>query len=463
MGSEYVRPSVSNEAEKFEWRKFLFLGFTFFFVIGAYTFTKELKDSIFAFIVGREYIPYAKFFAMIGLVPAILFYSKLVDKLRRYYLLVFYTSLYAILSLVFAYYLGHPTIGLANTDSSPYRIFGWIFYFFVEGYSPFIVSVFWAFANSVNSPEAAKKRYGYMVSFSKLGGMITAGLAWMLLCCPDSSGRLFFSDIVSHQLLLLSSAVLLCCVPVTIYFLMRSVPGRFLHGYEAVYKVEKAESKKGERRTGVLSGLKLLLKYPYVLGIFGMVFFYEVVQTVLAYLRLGVAQSSSTSISGVSGMLFQIIFLTHFVGFFISLFGTATLLKKLGERVCLMLVPVISGALLIFFVLSNQNPYALIAAYVVLKSVNYAFSWPVRESLYIPTIKEIKFKSKSWIDAFGSKFAKTSGGVFNLFAAGVAPALFLTVHSVFFVSLIGLWYLTAYLLGRRFERAVENNEVIGVD
>ena len=63
------------------------------------------------------------------LVPAILGYSYLVDKLRRYQLLSFYSILYGIMGLFFAYLLSHPVIGLTNTVSSPDRIFGWVFYF----------------------------------------------------------------------------------------------------------------------------------------------------------------------------------------------------------------------------------------------------------------------------------------------------------------------------------------------
>ena len=98
-----------------------------------------------------------------------------------------------------------------------------------------------------------------------------------------------------------------------------------------------------------------------------------------------------------------------------------------------------------------------------MKAVNYAFSWPVREGLYIPTVKEIKFKSKSWIDAFGSKFAKSSGASFNLFAESLGTAMFIPAHAAFFICVIGLWTLTAWLLGSRFEKAVKNNEVIGLD
>jgi AAA family ATP:ADP antiporter len=99
--------------------------------------------------------------------------------------------------------------------------------------------------------------------------------------------------------------------------------------------------------------------------------------------------------------------------------------------------------------------------YVLLRSVNYAFSYPLRESLYIPTTKEMKFKSKSWIDAFGAKIAKGCGASYNVISSIVAESWLFSMHVLFFSSIIGLWLFTAHLLGRRYERAVERNEVIG--
>ena len=63
----------SNEAEKYEARKLMLLSFAYFFVIATYTLVKELKDSIFINIVGKEYIPWAKLVTMVILVPAVLF------------------------------------------------------------------------------------------------------------------------------------------------------------------------------------------------------------------------------------------------------------------------------------------------------------------------------------------------------------------------------------------------------
>lgn len=470
MQREKIVMSYTSDQERYYERlKLLFLWVAFFFIIGSYTVVRELRDSIFVFIVGRDYIAKAKMATLIGFIPAIFLYSKLVDKMRRYYLLCAYSAFYAISGLIFAYYLGDSVIGIPNTNTSPDRIIGWLFYFFVEGFSPFVVSVFWAFLNSVSSPETAKN-YGFLVSGSKMGGMLASASAWYFLSRVNAAGMPMYSDTANHQILILISSSLLLCVPVVILWMMRRVPGKFLHGYEAVYQVEKEKVKHGEAETGIFAGLKMLIKYPYVLGIFGMVFFYEMVTTVLSVMRVGIAQDSTSSMSGASAYLFAMIFVTHAVGFVVSLVGTGALVRYFGEKRCLMLIPVSSGLMLAYFMLSYTDMFAfattdaaLVVGYIGLKAINYAFSYPVRESLYIPTIKEIKFKSKSWIDAFGSKFGKTSGAAFNMFSTWAGQAAFFTVHAGFFGLITLLWLLTAYLLGRRFEQAVSNNEVIGVD
>jgi AAA family ATP:ADP antiporter len=449
------------EIEQDDRLKILFLSLIFFLIISAYTLARDLKDAVFITMIGKAYVPYAKGLTMLVLVPAILFYSSLVDRIRRYQLLCCYSAFFGIGGLIFAYFMGHPVIGLANTHASADRLFGWLFYFFVEGYSPFVVSVFWAFANSVNSPESAKKNYGLMVSASKFGGMLSAGFAWALFSWRACSQDACITDVGLYQLVLTISSLFLIGVPYIVYKLIRTVPGEHLHGYEAAYNLEK-QKKKEKAKVGIFDGLKMLLEYPYVMGIFGMVYFYEVIAAVCGYLRLSVAQSEGAGISAVAAYLFQGYFITHFLGVLISLIGTRTLLQKLGERVCLLLIPLTSGALLFYFMAVNTQT-AFLIAFVALKSINYAFSWPVRESLYIPTVKEIKFKSKSWIDAFGSRFAKFNGSLFNLMSVGLSPAYYLPAHSFFFASVIGLWFTTAFFLGKRFDDVIAKNKVIGSD
>jgi AAA family ATP:ADP antiporter len=438
--------------------KLLFLAIAFFFVIAGYTIARDLKDAIFLNVVGREWIPTAKISSMIVLIPAILFYSFLVNRVRRYQLLVIYTTFYGIMLLAIAYFVGHPTIGMMNTQPNSMRFFGWLVYFLIEGYSPFVVGTFWAFANSINDPESAKKNYGLMVSASKLGGAMSAGGAWWFFswCAQLNS---FAFDIFAHQIAFFMASLCMLCVPITIFWLIKKVPGQYLHGYEAAYQVEKERGKE-KRKSGILEGLFLLIKYPYVMGIFGIIYFYEVIAAIFSYLRLGVAQEYVNA-SAKTAFLFQVYFVSHLIGLCIALIGTRILLSWLGTRACLLLIPLLSGVLL-FYAMVGGTSQAIVFAFIALKAVNYAFSYPVRESLYIPTVKDIKFKSKSWIDAFGSKFARASGSIANVVMPSYSSQLFWPAHSFFFAIVVSLWFITAFLLGKRFERAIKHDEVIGI-
>jgi ATP:ADP antiporter, AAA family len=438
----------------------------FFFVIGGYTVMKELGNSIFMTVVGKAYLPWAKNIAVVVLFPAILLYAYMVDRLRRYQLLMVCSLFFGIAGLIFAYFLGDAQIGIHNTDASPYRLFGWLFYFFVEGYSPFLVSVAWAFANSINTPEEAKRSYSLLVSGSKVGGMLMSATAWYILQSSLENGLDRFA-VLNHQKLILLSSCSVLCVPLALYFLVRYVPGMNLHGYEAVYQLEKEREKvKKEEVPSLFGGLLQLIKQPYLLGIFGVIFFYETINVVLGYLRLLVVQGAVKDISGLSAALYVQIFWIHAATFIVSLIGTSALLRVLGERRCLLLVPIAVGILLFLFAI-NGTVSIVTLVYACVRILNYAIAYPIRETLYIPTVKEIKFKSKSWIDAFGSKIAKAFGAGFSLTYLAVierfgAAAAFAT-QTGFFSVVVMLWIIVAYLLGKKFDDAVKNNKVIGFD
>lgn len=454
--------------------KLILLSAIFFLVIGAYTLVRDIKNAVFIGLVGKDYIPAAKVIFLIALVPLILFYSRLVDRTKRHYLLGIYSTFYAIFCLISVFLVGHQTIGIPNTFQSPYRIFGWFFYFLIEGFSPFVLSVFWAYVNSVNSPSSAKKNYGFLVSGSQLGGIFTAGLAWALFSMKDLPFVGAFSDVIKLRFILAFSAVLLFLVPLLVWLLVKYVPENCMHGYEAAHKIDdrvekcldenlsKKDSicKKKVNSGGVFKGLQFLLQYPYVFGIFAMTFFYELVTSILGYLRLSVAEQEGGSIAGISEFLFKWVFIQQSVGLLISFFGTSSLLRKLGIRICVFMIPLMVTVFVLFFVFSN-NASIIMLSFTLIKSLNYAFSKPVVESLYIPTLRDIKFKSKSWIDSFGSKASKSLGSFFNLGTRFIPSALQYSVYVGVFAFLLFGWLITALLLGKRFDKAIESNEVIG--
>ena len=82
-------------------------------------------------------------------------------------------------------------------------------------------------------------------------------------------------------MILVVSTLFLALVPIVALLFIKKVPGHLLHGYEAAYQLEKHKSESVEAKPSMFAGLEMFVKYPYVLGIFGMVFFYEIVSTVL--------------------------------------------------------------------------------------------------------------------------------------------------------------------------------------
>jgi ATP:ADP antiporter, AAA family len=459
------RLGLSFDLNKQERSKILWLTLAFFLVIGSYTVLKELKDVLFAQIVGASLVYQVKIYSMFVMIFATLLYAKLVDYMSRFKLLMFYSVLYGLSGFVIAYFLSDPVIGLANTVASHDRTFGWFIYLFYEGLVPFVISVFWSFANSITSPETAKKGYTLLIAGSKVGGMFTAGVAWAMFTPTSFLGKYHFSSIFIHQILLVGASILLIISPIIIYFLLQTSQEKSLQGYQASHEYEEEQEKKGTSETGMFSGLTMLFKYPYIMGIFGMMFFYELVNVVLGIQRIVLLQSFAKDAAEFSGEMFKQRFAMHFVGLIVSFFGTRVLIKKFGEQTCLILIPLFTGCLLLYFMMV-YNEQAILYVFMALGMLNYAFASPLREALYIPTVRDVRFKSKAWIESFGQRFAKACGssviGLIQKVAMVGTPA-YVALFSGFFVWVVALWTVVAWLLGRKYASVVKKNEAIGAE
>jgi len=447
--------------------KTILLALCFFFVIGGYTLTKELKDSVFTNIVGYGYFPVAKLWSMVLLVGPLFLYAKLLDWFRRSHLIYIYFLFYALVGVVCAYFIGHPSIGILNTNIGSHRYFGWMFYFFIEGYAPFIVGLMWAFTNSISKPESVKTNYVIMTLASKLGGIVTAGFAWWFLRGHNPQVDLC-TEVQGYQILQLVASLCLFCVPFVIFTLMRVVPGYYLHGYEAVYQAEKKKKKERKAYTwwdtihSMFSGLELLLRYPYMLGILGMIFFWETLNTWLNYVRVSMGHKGTETLGEFGSYLFQQAFYTHVVGFLFAAIGTSLFIRWLGERGSLMLIPILTGAAVGYYLIAPSLE-SLSFTYVCMRVINLSLAFPLRESLYIPTTKELKFKTKSWIDGFGAKVSKGFGSIYNYMSEHYISADNYYTQIIFFICIVVPWTLTAFALGKRFDDAVKRGEAIGND
>lgn len=409
-------------------------------------------------MVGPTYVPVAKLFSLFILIPLILLYSKLVDWLRRHHMLYCFTIGHGIVGTVFYFFLAHPTLGVSNTAISYDRWVGWAFYFFMESFDAFFATSFWSFADSVNNPKDARNYYGFFVSGSKIGGILSAGLLYSVI---TYSG--YDSAFLLPKALLMGSCLLFAAAG-SIYTLIKKVPENKMHGYEAVYQFEK--SKKTEKRSftqalaGAFEGLVISIKNPYVLGIFSLVFFYEIVIVVFDYLVMIQADAAHPTVSSLTAFYAFYYLMMNVIGLIISFLGTTPILRIFGLRLSLFACPVLTIALLIMTSLYPHG-WVLVATLIGLRALNYALNHPTREVLYIPTVKEIKFKAKTWTDAFGSRIAKSSGSLFNMSMNNLPHAAAVISSISLSISITVVCFIITYFLGKKFQHCIDNKLVIG--
>lgn len=434
--------------------KLICLGLAYFFIIGSYSILKPLKTSIFLGLVGKEWQPISRLITPFIIFPCGLLYSRFVDKYKRHQIFSVIIGIYGVLSIVFTLLLAHPTIGISNTHTSPYRILGWVFELFMDLYSAIVVSTFWGFANSISTPSFANKSYGIMTAISRIGGISTTILALILLDIFP------LPKVVSIPGLTSLAGLLLFCAIACIYYIIKNVPDNALHGYEAAYKEEVKREKKHEK-TGVFEGIRLMLMEPYVFGIFGMVYAFEIVSIIFDY-QMNVLMSIclNNDIGAMSSFNYWNTLAFQIVALFLSVFGTSTLLEKIGTVNCLLLVPMcligLSGLLLIWPTLTT-----IFIVMVILRGLNYGFNVPVRETLYIPTVKDIQFKAKVWIDSFGRTLSKTSGSAINTAYAALSPASCLFISSWIAIIISCIYAGVSLAVGHRYNKTIASNDVIG--
>jgi AAA family ATP:ADP antiporter len=442
--------------------KVFYLALTFLLMSCTLVIWRPLKMAIFAKMVGAYQVPEAKLYSLLFIIPLILVYSKLVDVLRRHHLLYCYTIFHAVGGIIFAYLLTHPVHGLANTQVSSDRWLGWAFYFFMESFDAFFSATFWSFADSVNNPKDAKNYYGFLVSGSKIGGIIASALLYITLGCCSVGNEVHFLPGA-----LFVGSLLLCAASFALYLLVTKVPDTIMHGYEATYQLEKHKKRESEARTGILGmlrssvdGLIIMLKKPYVLGIFSLVVFYDVMVVIFDWWVAVHADQQLPTVGAMTAFYAKYYFFLNAIGLVISFLGTTPILRLVGIRISLFLFPLFCLSMLIVtYLFPTANVF--FAVLVGLRSFNYAFNHPTREFLYIPTTKDIKFKAKTWTDAFGSRIAKSFGSVFNKALKCTSPAFALVSSLSLSLGLTFLWLIIVYFLGKTLQNAIDNKQVIG--
>jgi AAA family ATP:ADP antiporter len=313
------------------------------------------------------------------------------------------------------------------------------FYVWTSVFALFVVTVFWGFMADCFRNEQAKRLFGFIAVGSSLGGIagsaLTAGLA----------------EIVPRF-----SLLLLACIPLEAASWCALVLHRRFAGASAgARREEEARSPLGGT---ALSGIRIIFRSRYLMGIAAFLLLMTFSSTVLYFLQANLVGRAIAD-RGVRTALFARIDLAvNVITILFQVYLTSRIIKLVGIGVSLAIVPV---AVLGGFVALGTYPLlaVLVALQVAYRAGRYGITKPAREVLFTVVPREEKYKSKAFLDAAVYRGGDlTSGWAF----AGL-QALGLSLGAIALVAapLAALWAVIGIRLGRDQERRAAGSIPVG--
>jgi AAA family ATP:ADP antiporter len=421
-----------------ELKKFLYLAAGAFCLLGSFSPLKPLKESLFISMVGPEYYPHVKTLSVVLMFFVVLVYSKIVDYFSKQHLMYTFLSFFVVVGAGFVLALSHPNIGLANKVVSVDRWVAWGFYLFVETYLTVMISLFWSFVNDVTSAASAKKGYGMIMFGSQTGALCFAVVAKMMI-----------ADVTAYTI----RVPILIALSLGLFSLLGFFVWRLTQLLPPVPAAHHDRASEGQS-LGVLAGLKIVLTRPYVAGLFLLVLFQEMIMSLMHYQQAYLAKLTFTQDSLLTNYFFSMNLILQVLSCGFALLGTSYIHRTIGTRASLMSFPLLLIVSAIAY-LVVPTLFVVTIFIVLLKGLHYAFNQPVRETLYIPTSKDIKYKAKAWIDVVGMRGAKAVGFQLAGFLGHASGIIGVVV-----LGLLSLWTGVASVIGKKNEDAAAKNTVI---
>jgi AAA family ATP:ADP antiporter len=199
---------------------------------------------------------------------------------------------------------------------------------------------------------------------------------------------------------------------------------------------------------GVLSGVRLLLRSPYLLGICVYILLYTMLATFLYFEQARIV-ADTFSDSASRARLFALMDLgVNALTILGQVLVTARIIARFGVSVALALIPAAVAlgflALAVFPVLA-----VLVAFQIVRRAGNFAIARPTREILYTVVSREQKYKSKNFIDTVVYRGGDAISGW--LYTGLTAAGLGLSAIALVAVPVALAWLYTGAALGRKQE------------
>ncbi|MXX67602.1 MAG: hypothetical protein F4Y74_01335 [Gemmatimonadales bacterium] len=195
-----------------------------------------------------------------------------------------------------------------------------------------------------------------------------------------------------------------------------------------------------------LEGIRRVLASPYLLGIGAFMLLFTIGSTFLYNIQADIISRTFATSAERTSVFAQIDLSVNVLTLFTQLFLTGRILKWLGVRLALGILPVLS--VLGFLALGAAPVFAVFVVFQILRRAgNFALAVPTREVLYTVLPRRDKYKAKNFNDLFVYR-AGDQIGVWS-FAGLRALGLGSSALALTMVPLAGLWLVIALWLGKK--------------
>jgi len=414
----------------------LLLTLNVFLLLLTYYIIKPVREALILAGGGAEVKAYASAGQAVLLLGVVPLYALLASKVSR-------RRLINVVTLVFvACLVGFYVLAVANV-----RFLGVAFFLWVGIFNLMIVSQFWAFANDVYTVDQGKRLFA-IVAFGASSGAVFGSVIAEALVAP----------LGVYQMLLVASALLFSTLGLTNVIDARERERR---------EGRRAESKEATQPIGTQGAFRLVAQNRYLLLIGFSLLFLNWVNTTGEYILSRTVRSAADAAiaSGATSLTTEEFVAKFYAGFFAWVNGVglviqallvSRILKYLGVRVAILILPVLA-----------LGAYALLAVYPVLaivrwvkiaeNSTDYSLNNTVRNVLFLPTTREEKYKAKQAIDTMFVRLGDVlSAGV--VFLGTVVLALEARHFALINVGLVAIWIGIAVAIARKYRVLARANE-----
>jgi len=402
-----------------------------FIMMGLYYILKPVREGLILSGFGaviKSYSSATQALLFIAVVPA---YGAFAARVNRVWLLSGMTLFFISNLALFV-----VALGLGMNIGVVYFIWLGIFNFMV-------VSQFWAFANDVYTEEQGKRLFpvvGIGASAGALAGsVLTASV---------------FERMSNASLMVLAGALLVVFILLICWVNRRESAA----GGE--------EARKAQQTLGKEDGFGLVVRNRYLLLIAMHVLILNLVNTVGEFILgslfaqhaidvVGAGEALREDRGGYIRTMYGAFFgWVNFAGLVVQAFLVSRFMKYLGVRGSLFVGPIMS---LITYGVTAVQPALNAVREVKIgeNAIDYSLNNTVRQALFLPTSRDVKYKAKAAIDTF---FARTGDALQAVVVfVGTHLAFAIPAFAIINIAIIGVWLAVVGGIAREHRKLTTEN------